>query len=114
MRLRNCLGMIWSVSTLGRSSGVAVEVRTLMGCMLFRLLRVFKFPVADIGEVPGDRCGSGHLRTDEVGAPSSALAAFEVAVAGRGAAFAGGAPVEACAGEDFVEAFFFGLRFHSL
>src|SRR2546430_13836264 len=60
---------------------------------------------------------------------SAALAAFEVAVAGGGAAFAGGedvgvhaeahaaaglAPVEACFGEDLVETFSFGLRFDGL
>ena len=88
-----------------------------------------ELPVADVGEVAGDGGSGGHLWGDEVGAASSALAAFEVAVAGGGAAFAGGedvgvhaeahaaagfAPVEACFGEDFVEAFFFGLRFYCL
>src|SRR5947208_4431702 len=37
-------------------------------------------PSADVGEVAGDGGGGGHLRTDEVGAASAALAAFEVAV----------------------------------
>src|ERR1700677_3937419 len=86
---------------------------------------IFEFPVAEVGEVAGDGGGGGHLRADEVSAATAALAAFEVAVAGGGAAFAGGedvgvhaethaaagfAPVEACFGEDLVEAFFFGFR----
>ena len=69
-------------------------------------------------------CGS-HLRTDEMRAPTAALAAFEVAIAGGGATLAGRknvgihaqthgaaglAPVEAGFDEDFVEAFGFGLR----
>src|SRR5271154_498106 len=37
MRLRNCLGMIWSVSTLGRSRGTAWLLRTLMGCISVNL-----------------------------------------------------------------------------
>src|SRR6185312_5857858 len=129
MRLRNCFGMIWSVSTLGRSSGAAVEVRTLMGCMLFRLLRIIELPVANVGEVAGDSGCCCHLRADEVSAASTALSAFEVAVAGAGATFSGGedvgihaeahaaagfAPVEACCSEDFIEAFLFSLRFDGL
>src|SRR5271155_3762140 len=108
MRLRNCLGMIWSVSMFEISSGAAMEVRMLMGCMKFLLVRtfcgraalgllliataksgslVFELPVADVGEVACDGGGGGHLRRDEVRASATALAAFEVAVAGAGAAF---------------------------
>ena len=47
------------------------------------------FPGADVGEVAGDGGGGGHLRADEVGAAAAALAAFEVAVGGGRAAFAG-------------------------
>ena len=68
----------------------------------------------------GDGGGGGHLRADEVGASAAALAAFEVAVAGGGAALAGRedvgvhaqahgaaglAPLEAGLAEDVVEAF---------
>ena len=71
-----------------------------------------------------NRSGSGHLRADKVGAATTALAAFEVAVAGGGATFAGRknigvhteahrtaglAPIEACLAEDLVEAFLLGL-----
>src|ERR1051325_9615108 len=33
MRFRNCLGMIWSVSTLARSSGTTLPVCTRNGCI---------------------------------------------------------------------------------
>ena len=33
-RLRNCLGMIWSVSMFGSASGTAVEVRVKMAIMV--------------------------------------------------------------------------------
>src|SRR6267378_3454195 len=79
----------------------------------------------DVHEMPGDGCGGGHDRADEVRAAVFALAAFEIAIAGAGAAFvrrqdvgvhpdahaaAGVAPLETSGGEYFVEAFFFGLR----
>src|ERR1700681_1071765 len=78
-----------------------------------------------VDEMAGDRCGGGHYRADEVRAAVFALAAFEVAIAGAGAAFvrrqyvgvhanahaaSGVAPLETGGGKDFVEAFFFGLR----
>src|SRR5215469_14225941 len=121
MRLRNCLGMIWSVSTLVRSSGAAIEVRVLNGCML-GLYLLKDFPVADINEVTGDGSGSGHFGRNEVRAPAATLAAFEVAIARRGAAFARRknvrihaeahraarlTPVEACIFEYLVEALLF-------
>src|SRR5271156_2978502 len=74
----------------------------------------------------GDGGGGGHYGADQVGAAVAALAAFEVAVAGAGAAFVGGqdvgvhadahaaasvAPLKTGVGEDFVETFFFGLGF---
>src|SRR5271170_1822787 len=83
------------------------------------------FPLADVGEVAGDGCGCSHLRADEVRASSASLAAFEIAVAGGGAALAGLenvgvhaeahgaaglAPLEASLDENLVEAFLFGLR----
>src|SRR5215469_14590320 len=75
--------MIWSVSMLGSGSGTAVEVSLLMGSIGLCL------PGADVGEVAGDGGGGGHLRADEVGASTAALASLEVAVGGRGAALAG-------------------------
>ena len=39
--------------------------------------------------MPRQRGSRGHGRADEMGAPAFALAALEVAVAGRGAALAG-------------------------
>src|SRR5438270_8350013 len=105
MRLRNCLGMIWSVSMLGNGSGAALLVRILMGSIMRSSISVVRirsglqpscsccllpgaapqasrerafsvnsqslransfllFPVADVGEVAGDGCCCGHLRTD--------------------------------------------------
>src|SRR3990167_1341365 len=73
--------------------------------------------------------GSGgcHGGADEVGPATSALAAFEVAVAGAGEALtglqsvgvhgqahaaAGLAPLKACGHKDLVQAFALGLFFH--
>src|SRR5215472_10436403 len=79
-------------------------------------------PLAHVDEMPSDRCDRGHGRRHEVGAALVALAAFEVAVGGRGAAFArcelvgvhrkahraaGLAPFEACRDENLVEPFRF-------
>ncbi len=129
MRLRNCLGMIWSVSTLVRSSGAAREVRVMKGFHDQAETSSMNFPVADVDKVAGDGGGCGHLGRDEVGASTAALAAFEVAVAGGGAALAGRknvgvhaqahgaaglAPVEAGLAEDAVEAFVFGLSLDGL
>src|SRR5690606_599167 len=44
--------------------------------------------IADIGEVAGDGRRRCHGRADQVRTPAGALAAFEVAVGGRGAALA--------------------------
>src|SRR5580698_4235543 len=91
MRLRNCLGMIWSVSTLTRSSGTASEVTVLKGSMLVSCLHGlgdFR-PVANIDKVACDGCGRGHFRTYQMGATAAALAAFEVTVAGGSTALAG-------------------------
>src|SRR5690348_9599817 len=92
MRLRNCLGMIWSVSTLVRSRGIARDVSVLNGSMLGSDLLAdgFSFgPITNVDKVAGDRGCGGHFRRDEVGASAAALAAFEVAITGGGAALAG-------------------------
>ena len=106
--------MIWSVSILGSGSGAC-------GCV--------EFPRADVSEVAGDGGGCGHLRRDEVGAATAALAALEVAVRCGGAtlagcedvrvhaeahAAAGLAPLKAGGLEDGVEAFLLGLALDGL
>src|ERR1700685_1279146 len=83
-------------------------------------------PLPHVDEMPGDRRGGGHGRRDQMGAALVALAAFEVAVRGRGATLAGIelvglhgeahraaglAPLKAGFDEDLVEAFGFGLLF---
>ena len=47
-----------------------------------------KTPVANIGEVAGDGRGRGHHRTNQVRPSAASLTAFEIAIAGRSAAFA--------------------------
>ncbi|MDC4226812.1 MAG: hypothetical protein MPW15_21830 [Candidatus Manganitrophus sp.] len=56
----------------------------------FQLLRT---EVADVDEMAGDRRRRGHGRADQVGAAALPLAALEIAVGGRGAAFAGLEPI---------------------
>ena len=118
MRLRNCLGMIWSVSTSSRSRTATRPVMVSMA------LSGHGAPLADVDEVALDRGGGGHLRADEVGAGAAALAALEVAVRGARDTLAGGgdvgvrpeahraagvAPVEAGGAEHRVEALRLGL-----
>src|SRR5262245_53084430 len=127
MRFRNCFGMIWSVSTLTRSSGTAMPVSLTNGSIV-NLLKMPQrlFPVADVDEMPGDGGGGGHLRADEMRASAPALAPLEVAVRGRGAALtrledvrvhaqthraARLAPVETGLLEDPVQPLRFGLLF---
>src|SRR5260370_25331848 len=83
---------------------------------------------ADVHEVARDGGGGSHHRADEVRAAVFALATFEIAVAGAGAAFmrrqdvgihadahaaAGVAPFETTGPENLVEAFFFGFAFNA-
>ena len=116
--------MIASVSTFSRSIGATRPLCTRNGSMS----RSFSVrQPAHVDEVAFDRRGRRHRRADQVGAAAGALAAFEVAVAGRGAALAGLepvgvhrqahraaglAPLEAGALEDLVEAFALGLLLH--
>src|SRR4051812_6916263 len=117
MRLRNCLGTIWSVSTSARSRAVTPPEITRTGSMA-------SLPLADVDEVALDGRGGGHLGRDEVRSGAPALAALEVAVRGGGDALArrgdvrvhpeahgaaGRAPVEARGAEDRVEALALGL-----
>src|SRR5436190_19033460 len=83
---------------------------------------------ADVDEVTCNRGGGGHYRADEMRAAVFALAALEITVRCAGAAFvrrqdvsvhadahaaAGIAPLETRFAENFVEAFFFGLRLNA-
>src|SRR5574337_1241450 len=82
MRFRNCLGRIWSVSTLDRSSGATNPVWVQKGFMRAPLSEA---PLPHVGEATRDRCGGRHHGTHQMRAPAPALSAFKVAVAGRGA-----------------------------
>src|SRR5712691_8830543 len=111
--------MIWSVSTLARSSGATRAFSTVNLSI--------SSPPANIDEVPGDRGRRGHLRAHEVGPATGALPALEIAVRGRGAALTrlepvgvhaqahgatGFAPLETGVLEDPVKAFALRLGFH--
>src|ERR1700734_3414154 len=85
-RLRYSAGMIWSVSTLLRRSGSARPVCVVKGCIVAQFLPGSE--VSGGGQPAGHRGGGGHLRGHQVGARALALAAFEVAVRGGGAALA--------------------------
>ena len=82
--------------------------------------------ITDVGKASVDRSGSSHSGADKVRAPAVALAAFEVAVGGGGAALtrsqavgvhgeahraARFTPFETGVDEDFVQAFLFRLPF---
>src|SRR3954454_7338068 len=82
--------------------------------------------LADVDKMAMDGRRCGHGGTDQVSAAAGALASFEIAVAGGGAAFARIqpvgvhgqahraarlAPLEACRLEDLVQAFTLGLVF---
>src|SRR6266545_3837532 len=82
--LRNCFGMIWSVSTLARSSGATSPFKTVNRDRVIRR----SSPLANVDEVPGDRGRSSHLRAYEVGPAARALPALEIAVRGRSAPLA--------------------------
>src|SRR3977135_1894928 len=84
--------MIWSVSTLARSSGATRPFSTVNLSI--------SSPLANVDEVPGDRGRRGHLRAHEVGPAAGALPALEIAVRSRAAALAlcvtPPAPVDPC------------------
>src|SRR5216684_3845649 len=73
MLLRNCLGMIWSVSTSTRSSGATRPVWRVNAS-----IGSAPIPLANVDEVPGDRGGGGHRRAHQVGAAALALATLEI------------------------------------
>src|SRR5437868_14257530 len=89
-----------------------------------RLLNRGDVEVADVYEMAGYGGCGGHYGAYQVGAAVFALAALEIAIGGAGAALvgrqhvgvhadahaaAGVAPLKTGGGENFVEAFFFGL-----
>jgi hypothetical protein len=86
-------------------------------------------PGADIDEFAGHRSGGRHFRADQVGASALALASFEIAVGGGGAALPGTqlvrvhaqahtapgiAPFGSGGLENAVQAFGFGLFPHGM
>src|SRR5882672_10511907 len=77
--------MIWSVSTLARSSGATRPFSTVNLSI--------SSPLANVDEVPGDRGRRGHLRAHEVSPAARALSALEIAVRSRSAALARLEPV---------------------
>src|SRR5688572_30909491 len=112
--------MIWSVSTLARSSGATRPCSTVNFSMCLA-------PGAHVDEMSRDRRGGRHRRAHEVSAPSVALPPLEVAIRSRRAALARLeavgvhreahraarlAPLEAGVAKDAIEAFALGLRFH--
>src|SRR5579872_2227961 len=107
MDLRKRAGVISSVLTLVRSSGITRPVRVVKGSMILFLLNdvllcqhtdKLWFPqfigmltglyFANIHEMSSNGGGGGHSGADEVGASAASLASLKVAVAGGGAAFA--------------------------
>src|SRR5260221_1902616 len=111
--------MIWSVSTLARSSGATRPFS--------KVNLSISSPLANVDEVPGDRGRRGHLGVNKVGPAAGALPALEIAVRSRSAALArlepvcvhaqahGAArfaPLESGVLEDPVQAFVLRLRFH--
>src|SRR4051812_24575496 len=113
--------MIWSVSTSCRSRTATRPSITWIASI--------SAPLPDVDEASLHSRRGGHLRADQVGAAAGALASLEVAVRGRGAAFArlqdvrvhpeaGGAtrlpPLETRRLEDLVEALLLSLGFDLL
>src|SRR6201981_1019978 len=94
IRFRNCLGMIWSVSTFTRSSGATSPLCTRNGFMIeisfvaADRARLLKLPLAYIREVPGDRRRSRHHRAHQMRPATASLPALEISIAGRGATLA--------------------------
>src|SRR5690606_15956469 len=84
MDFRNCFGMMASVSTLARSSGATRPSSRVNFCMA---------GLPDVDEMAGNRRAGGHGGAHEVRPAPGALAAFEIAVRGGGAALARLQPV---------------------
>ena len=94
IRFRNCLGMIWSVSTFTRSRGTAcpVWVRKRLHSQVMSPIPQFvsaNFQLRISVKCPAIAAAAAIIGTDQMRASSAALAAFEIAVAGGSAALAG-------------------------
>src|SRR5208282_4011236 len=122
--LRNCLGMIWSVSTLARSSGATIPVKFLNFCIAISLT-----PLAHVDKMSRYRRRRRHRRTHQMCAAALALTAFEIAIRRARASLARRqyvgihreahaasrlAPLEARFGENSVEAETLRLSLHVL
>src|SRR5712691_8153136 len=125
--------MIWSVSTLARSSGAtspfsvvnfSISVSSAQSSSRSSSLSL---PVSNVDEMPRDRGCCGHLRAHEMGPAAGTLPSLKIAVRGRGAALARlqvvgvhaqahrasrFAPLETRVLENSVEALGFRLRLH--
>src|SRR5690606_39234317 len=114
--------MIWSVSTLARSSGATRPVWVVKAFIDAVSSGLDQF--AHVDEVAGPRGGGGQRRADQVGAATGALAPLEVAVGSGGAVLAAAqlvrvhgqahrtarlAPLEAGLDEHLVQALGLGL-----
>src|SRR5437660_4832622 len=112
--------MIWSVSTLARSSGATRPVKTVNRS-------IESSPLANVDEMAGDRRRCGHLRAHEMGPAAGALTALEIAVRSRSTPLAriepvrvhaqahrtpGLPPLEPGVLEDPVKTFVLRLRFY--
>src|SRR5690606_20785203 len=115
--------MIWSVSTLARSSGATRPVWVVKAFIVGSSSGFRQF--AYIDKMAGHRRCRGHRRAHQVGAATGALAALEIAVGGGRAMLAAAqlvrvhrqahraarlAPLEAGFDEHLVQALGFGLR----
>src|SRR5579863_7013328 len=78
------VGQIWLVSILASASGTAMPDRTENASMLFP-----RSEFAHVDQMAAQRRGRGHRRAHQMSASAGTLAALEVPVRGRAAAFAG-------------------------
>src|SRR6266511_1759338 len=115
--------MIWSVSTSERRSGMTVPAWVVNLSILWRL----SVQVGGAGQLAHHGGGGGDLRRDQMGTPTAALPALEVAVGGGGGALAGAErvrvhaethgtarepPLGAGVGEDLVQSLGLGCLAH--
>src|SRR5262249_10118269 len=89
VRFRNCLGMIWSVSTLSRSSTATIPVCVLKLCIILVLV----LPATDVDKMTRHGGCCRHGGAHQVGATARTLATFKIAIAGGSAALTGLQPV---------------------
>lgn len=75
--LRNCLGIIWSVSQLSIGNGAATAVSVTNFSM------VFSSKATPIHKLTHHRSGGCHLRAHKVRPCATALTTFKITVGGR-------------------------------